>query len=432
MRRATVALLLAGLLLQAGALWLSGTDDVRQFRTWALTVLDRNFFDAYSYDIVVPPTGVSPIPDYPPLSVAMLAASGQVARWIRPAVTRDSRLLTVCVKAPLLILQIATVWLVFRLASRDPADHTLRPAAAALSFWLNPAFLLNGPVLGYLDLPCWIAGVGAIVAAAADRATLAGALIAASILIKPQGLFFGLPLVAILWTRPAALARAATVCAVLVIVVMLPFLVRTPHGLWISLSSNFSEDMLSGDALNLWWLVSAAGFVWTFGGTSLARPFGAPTISMFVARVGVDPQIWATLAVAGAALWLFWRTKGRANLASAAALGALVIQIYFVCGIAVHENHLVYALPLMGIAALSDRHYRRLYAATSALVVFNLLVMEGLGEDLPRLSRTGLFLPLTVVGALASVFLLARHLQIFRAAAPATAATAPSSGDRAP
>jgi len=147
-----------------------------------------------------------------------------------------------------------------------------------------------------------------------------------------------------------------------------------------------------------------------------------------VSRVGVDPQIWATAAVAGAALWLFWRAKHRPTLAQAAAFGALVIQIYFVCGIAVHENHLVYALPLLGIAALADRRYCGLYAAASALVAFNLLVTVGLGEDFPRMSRTGTFLPLTVVGALASVALLGWQVRLFRRLMPTAAPARPTAG----
>jgi len=435
-RRSSVAgLLLAGLVLQTAALALSGTSDVRQFRTWAVTILDRPFFDAYSYDIFVPPTGVSPIPDYPPLSVAMLAASAHVARWIRPDVTRDSRLLTVCVKAPLLGFQVFVLWLVFRsagAANEPPGNPREPPWNPLLWFWLNPAFILSGPALGYLDLPCWSAGLAALLAADAGRAGLAGVLIAASILFKPQGLFFALPLAAMLWARPAALGRAALVGGAIVVLALLPFALRTPHGLWISMSSNFTEDLLSGDALNLWWLVSAAGFLWTFGGASLVHPFGAPPISMFVARAGFDPTIPATLVVTGSALWLFWRGKDHPGLAPAVALGALVVHLYFTAGLAVHENHLVYALPLLGLAALRDPRYRGLYVAASAFVAFNLLVMVGLGEDVPRVPRTGAFLPLTVAGALAGVALLAWHVRIFRTAAAATAGTARPRDGRAP
>jgi hypothetical protein len=437
--RTAGALFLAGFIVQAGALGLSGTSDVRQFKTWALTVLDRNFFDAYSYDIFVPPTGVSPIPDYPPLSVAMLAASGHVARWIRPDVSRDSRLLTVCVKAPLLVLQVVMCWLILKRGRQNlreplgtPRNPLEPPGTPALWFWLNPAFILSGPVLGYLDLPCWMTGLGALLAATAGSAGLTGLLLAVSILVKPQGLFFILPIAAALWTKPAALARVAALTTGIVVLGILPFALATPHGFWISMTSNFSEDMLSGDALNLWWLVSAVGFVWTFRGSAITRVFGSPAVSMFVDRVGADPRAPATLGIASAALRLVSSARAGVDLTRAAALGALVVHIYFVFGIAVHENHLVYALPLIGLAAISDVRYRRLYVAASAFVVFNLLVMVGLGDDFPRLPRTGAFLPLTVAGALAGLALFAWHLRIFGATVGATSATARPTAGRAP
>lgn len=436
MRRGVLALVIAGLVVQIAALGLSGTRDVYQFKTWAMTTLDRRLVDAYSYDLPVAPTGVSPIPDYPPLSVVMLAASARLATWIQPDVTRHSVLLTVCVKAPLLVLQIVTCWFVWLLARRAPEPRnsgTPEPQAIALALWLNPAFILNGPVLGYLDLPCWLPGVGAVVAASGGRAGIAGVLLAASILVKPQGLFFVLPIAAAFWSRPSNLVRAALVAGAIVALVFVPFVLATPRGVWTSMISNFSEDLLSGDALNLWWLVSAAGFVWTYGDTALDHAFGSPSVSAFVARTGVDPRLWMTAAIVAVALWALWRVRQQSSRTSVAALGAFVINVYFVAAIAVHENHLVYALPLIGLVAMNEARYRRLYVAASALVTFNALVFQGLGSDFAVLPRTGAFLPLTVLGAIASVALLVAHARAFRdVTAAATAARSPQSAGPAP
>jgi hypothetical protein len=424
-KRGALALVIAGLVVQIAALPLSGTRDVHQFKTWAMTMLDRHLVDAYSYDLPVAPTGVSPIPDYPPLSVVMLTASARVAAWIQPDVTRDSVLLTVCVKAPLLALQIAACWLIWRLARSTPEP--------ALAFWLNPAFILNGPVLGYLDVACWLPGVGAVLAALVGRAGPAGALVAVALLVKPQGLFFVVPVAAALWRRPSSLARAALVAAVIVAIALLPFVLATPGGVWTSMISNFSEDLLSGDALNLWWLVSAAGFVLTYGSAALGRAFGSPSVSTFVERAGVDPRVWVAAATIAVALWAFWRVRGQPTRSSVPALGAFVVNVYFVAAIAVHENHLIYALPLMGLAALADARYRPLYLAASALVTFNLLVFQGLGSDFASLPRTGVFLPLTVLGAIGSVALLVTHARVFRdVTAEAKAARGPQSAALAP
>jgi hypothetical protein len=414
--RGVVSLFLAGLVVQIAALGLSGTRDVYQFKTWAMTSLDRPFFETYSYDLPVAPTGVSPIPDYPPLSVAMLAVSARVARWIQPEVTRDARQLTVLVKAPLLVLQVVVCWLIWRLTKSAPA---------VLMFWLNPAFVLDGPVLGYLDLPCWLAGTGAVIVALDGRAAWTGALLAVSILVKPQGLFFLVPVAAALGGSRALLLRAALVTGAIVALAFLPFVLATPHGVWTSMISNFSEDLLSGDALNLWWLVSAAGFVWTYGGAALDHAFGSPNVSTFAARAGLDPRPWATLAIALVAGWAMWRVRSRATQVRVAALGAFVIHVYFVLAVAVHENHLVHALPLLGLAAIGDRKYAPLYVAVSAVVTFNLLALQGLGVDFWTAPRTGGFLPLTVAGAIASVALLVRHARAFGEVTRATMGRAP-------
>ena len=70
--------------------------------------------------------------------------------------------------------------------------HLFPPERAqwiALAVWLNPAVVINGAALGYLDAQMAMPAALAIVAAGAGRPGVAGALLAAAILTKAQALF---------------------------------------------------------------------------------------------------------------------------------------------------------------------------------------------------------------------------------------------------
>ena len=97
-----------------------------------------------------------------------------------------------------------------------------------VAYWLNPAAIINASVGGYLDPLFVLPAVGAIMAATAGWPALAGGLIAASVLTKPQGLFI-VPAVALaLWNagdpgeRRRRLAMSAMGAAAVSAVVVAP------------------------------------------------------------------------------------------------------------------------------------------------------------------------------------------------------------------
>lgn len=402
-----------GLALQVAALPVRGTYDVSTFRRWASFALTKGVPNAYSRTPVTP-GGIAHPPDYPPLTVYILSGVMRVATVIDPAPGFETRAFSIGLKALIVLLRVIVVALVVFLARRATSDPGLA-RSVALAYWLNPALILNGPVLGYLDPLCWIPGLFAIVAAALGFAGTAGVLAALSLLIKPQGVFFLLPVAAILWrSRDFGFPRAALNGGLVCLLSVLPFLLSTPAGFMRSLRVNLTEDLLSGDAMNVWWLINGVGVLATHGWSAMEGRMPTLPLSVFSEFVGFNPRPFAAAFVIAVALWAFWHVRSRRDFALSAAMAAFVVHAYFVFAINVHENHLVYAIPLVGLAALTDARYWRLYVGLSAFVLMNLLVFYGLGRDFTSMDRTGWFWPLTLFGSVAGIALLGYHFRLFR------------------
>lgn len=405
---------LLGMVLQIGGLVLRGTGDVRVFKEWALSSVDRGLARSYTRPVRPRPSDATQFtrPDYPPLSVIVLFTAAQIALTIDPDLTARSRALTVMVKTPILLVRLAVLALVIRLAMGLVHDAN-RAWAIGLAHWLNPALILNGSTLGYLDPLCWGPGLAALVFAGTNRPALSGATLAATVLIKHQGAFFVLPVLACIQTR-RSLIRLAVAFAGVAAIVVGPFLAfGDPGQLGRALMINLREDLLSGDALNLWWVATWIFQVAHNGWAALHVPMLRVHASSAAAVLGFHPRPFATVLVMTASLWAFARVRRAWSLPAAAALGALSVHTYFVLAIAVHENHLVYSVPLAAVAMLCWREYMNIFLALSAMVSINLVLFYGLGRDFSTPSGASYFLPLTVVLSLANVLFLAMHWRAF-------------------
>lgn len=411
-RTAFAALMAVGLFAQMGALWLRGTGDVLLFKQWGVVALQKGLPAAYSLEHVRQGRLEAP-PDYPPVSVGVLAGMARVARAFDASIPAESRGLTVLVKLPVLMLRVGVAIALFvttrRFTGRDDLARRL-----TLAYWLNPALILAGPVLGYLDTWCWIPAALALIAASRQRPGTAGALLALSILIKPQGLLFVLPVAsAILRGGRTPIMRAAIVAGTVVAVVVLPFALTTPRGFLIGLKTNFTEDLLSGDAMNFWWMVGVGGQLWDAGWAAPKQTLESLALSSTAQRFGFDPRPWAALAIVAVAIWAFSRVQGRAGLGPHAAMGALLIHVYFTVGISVHENHLVYGLPLAAMATVAIPAYRHLAWGFTAMITINLFLFYGFGRDAVVFQRTGWFWAISTAGAAGGLLLLAWHGYLF-------------------
>ena len=97
-----------------------------------------------------------------------------------------------------------------------------------------------------------------------------------------------------------------------------------------------------------------------------------------------------------------------------AAAAAFIVHAYFVLGIAVHENHLYFALPLLALAAAVRPQLRPIHMAISAVVTLNLLLFFGLGRGIPLPQRNFTIIDATAILAAANCALFVWHLRVFR------------------
>jgi hypothetical protein len=97
------------------------------------------------------------------------------------------------------------------------------------------------------------------------------------------------------------------------------------------------------------------------------------------------------------------------QLSQAAALGAWCAYAYAMLAAQVHENHWYPVVPLLILAAASDRRYRGVLAAISIVAALNLYLFYGLGFGWPPITqRTWTGIDATVVLAVVNVFVFAR------------------------
>jgi ALG6/ALG8 glycosyltransferase family protein len=424
-----------GAILRVALLPLPGTPDVGSWKAWSFAAS----IDATSLYGVggTPPErrlirwrGITSTTEYPPLGLYELAVAGRVYAAIDPAFA-DSRVLTVLVKMPGILAEMA---IVFALVVWGRKVLGAQAAIwAALAIWLNPAIILNGAALGYLDAQMAAPALLAFVAAGAGRPALAGALTAAAVFTKAQALFVA-PV--ILFTALQALTgkkdfgfqvvrsgdsaeRQPGVSAVLgwfflggaiaSAAIVLPIILR---GAWPNMVQAISRltahNMLSGNALNAWWLVTWAVRALYALDLGWFRAFTMPVrileSSRFIAIGYPDPKLIGTAIVALWIGWGLWRSSSGRTLAGWAATAGWCVFAYFMFGAQVHENHLYLAVPFFALAAGLDRRFRGPFYAISAISALNMYVFYGLGEGWPAIiSRSWTVVDLTVVLSLISL-----------------------------
>jgi len=414
-----VAGLVAGALLRILALPLPGTGDVLTWKIWSYSA-------AHDVTQVYGVGGDPPVHrelhwrsesttvDYPPFVLGELALAGRLYRHFRPDFD-DSAWLTACVKLPGLIFEAGFVALLLTRGRRWLGDGA---RWAAMVFWLNPLVILNGATLGYLDAEMTVPLMLALVTAWNEQPVAAGVLTALAVLTKAQAIFV-VPAIAVTLAARTPRARALAAAAAGTIgtsaLVLLPFVIRgAGRNLVQAVGRLATHDMLSGQAANIWWIVTwvlRVGVVWTEWGArrALTQVIGILAISR-VEELGYPNARPVGLALVAIAIgWACWRMRRLTQLSQAAALGAWCAYAYAMLAAQVHENHWYPVVPLLILAAASDRRYRGVLAAISIIAALNLYLFYGLGFGWPPIThRTWTGIDATVVLAVVNVFVFAR------------------------
>ena len=328
----------------------------------------------------------------------------------------DTRTLLVLVKLPVLIASMALTWMLFVIVRRISSEDA--PARwAALAYWLNPATIFGGEMLGYVDALYFVPAIGALALAWFRRPWWAGALFAAAVATKPQGVLVAPALALALWHagRVLGMARAALALTATLALIVLPFYLRGAlSNMWLAFGSfDARRDTMSAYAANLGWIVNWLLRSWLslpqlgFPHAFLQRVARPLSITRFRELGYPDPRPMGRIAVLALTVWAIWTTRQLRELAIVAAVGAFAIHAFFVVSANLHEHHQLFEIPLLVLAAALRPAFRPLFLAVSAIVAININYVygagNGLGWNVPRM-LTGV--DLSVLLAFANVSVL--------------------------
>jgi hypothetical protein len=410
--------LVAGALVRIVVLPAPGSPDVGSWKIWAFA----GSFDATSlYGVGGHPperrlmhwNGVAGTTEYPPLALYEIAAIGRIYAARDPTFS-DSPALTRLIKVPGLVAESLFVAAILVWGRRRLGPSTA--AWIALAFWLNPAVILNGAALGYLDAQMAVPAALALLAVSMQQWAAGGALIAIAVLTKAQAIFAipAILLAGVYVNRPREwrrLVEGAAGAAATAAAVLLPIVIR---GAWPNMIQAVrrlaAHDMVSGNALNIWWIVTwivraraAVGMGWRAAYTMPVRILG---ITRFREVGYPDPKPIGIILVGTAIAWVVWRGRKGLSFPAAALVAGWCVCIYAMLSAQVHENHAYLAVPFLALAAGQDRTLRPIFWAVSAMTAFNMYIFYGLGTDWsPVVNRRWTVVDMTVVAALLNVAL---------------------------
>ncbi len=316
--------------------------DTNAYKRWALRAAQHGIGGIYETSDM----------DYPPLYAWILYPLGKAAQAIDPEgaeAMRDGQHLTVLVKLPPLLFDLALAWLLALLGRRVEASRSRKGPPWR---WILPgAYLFNPAVVfdtGYWGQPDCIHSFFVLAAflSIATRGTggsqtawRAWVLLALATLMKPLGApFFPLLLALSLWwhgRRATAIGIGAALAAT--VVVFLPFILTGRTG---SVFQRVVGDVdlmayTSVNAHNLWWALGA----WKPADQPWLGPFTLTHLGLAL-FLGVYAAILHRVLRAGREPN---RREPEPRVSLLLALG--VAFSFFMLSTHMHENHLFLALP---------------------------------------------------------------------------------------
>ena len=361
-----IVLLALGVAVRIVALPMPGSTDMPVFALWADTAANEGVGRIYGTGGVFPEhrllerDGVRTKVNYPPLVLYEFAA----ARALRLPL----KALSVLFDAALALV----LW--FAVPPRSPGRRA--EWTASLGYWLNPAAILTGSVLGYVEPLAALPATAAIVTAASGQAVLAGALLAAAVLTKQLAVLVA-PAVWVALGRRRLAGIAGVVLAALVICAQVAWSGGALNMAW-SLAAPLRDPFLSGDAPNFWWLI---GLV-------------SPPVPLDLYRAGGAAATIAAIA------WAIAKVPRPAPAWAPAAAAAFTVHAYSVLAVSVHEAHLFLAVPLLALAAAGRGAFRGPFLLVSAIVTLTV----------PRVAGP---VPMTLL-SIANCGALVWHAQVYR------------------
>jgi len=385
------AALALGLLIRIATLPLPGHDDVMTWKIWSYAAA-HDVTSMYGVGGSPPTRGIvtwgnaSTTVDYPPVFLYEYGLVGRIFGALFPSYP-DGLALLVAVKLPVLLANIGLTALFFVTVRR--LSHDVQAARwAALAYWINPATIVGGEMLGYVDPLYFLPAIAGIVLAQAGRPLWGGLLVGIAVATKPQGILVGPAFALALWQGGGlwALPLAGVTFVAAVVVAIWPYYTKGAlPNMWLAFGS-FGErrDTMSAYAANIgwiinWWLRSKLGMP-DAGLRAFLRIVPRPlSITRFIELGYPNPRPIGRLAVVAATFWAMWTTRRARDLALVAALGAFTVHAFFVLAPGMHEHHQLFEVPLLALAAAFRPRLRTLFYVVSAIVTLNINLLYGAG-----------------------------------------------------
>ncbi|HLY63834.1 MAG TPA: hypothetical protein VKV95_24100 [Terriglobia bacterium] len=359
-------------------------------------------------------TDLGPInqePDHPPGMMLVLDASARFSKLFQPGPLRNGPLLNACLNLPPVLFSLGIALLIWWFCHAENLPH---PLYAVSAFWLNPALILDSPLLGYHDSQFAFFDLLALILFYRRSYGYSALALAISCLSKPEGMFLIPVMAAAAWAEDGfkSTVRYGLRVGLFALIVLIPYIfVHHILAVFAEVAKLVADPSLSGQELNVWWLAGPL-LSWVCGDApwNLSAIEPMYTRADFVRWVGFQPGWIANLAMATfifLALKMFLQQMKLGNRLAIFWAGALVIYGYTMLSLFVHENHLdsffVYAAPLL---ALNTTILKRVYLALSSILGLNLYLFEGFGRNVPAGEQWIRMLPgfdITIVIALGNV-----------------------------
>lgn len=322
--------------------------DIGTFKAWAAALADNGPAPFYGAGFA----------DYLPGYLYVLWIIGEVNKVVR----FNDQAFLFALKLPAAVADVAAAWLIFSLARRFRSSWALLLSA---SYLLNPGIIFNSSFWGQADAVGALLVLGGVAALGVTSPIVAGMLLTAGALVKPQTSPAIIPAALYLLktlTRPAqgpprwdlVLGTAAASAAALVLIIF-PFHLSPLRLVSVMRTSLGVYPFSSVVAFNFW------GATQRFWVEDKLRWLGVPHVAWGAA---------ATLVVlAGIAVWA-WRHPTVQGTLMAAAVGLLAT---FILPTRIHERYLLPALPFFAAATAADRRLGWVYAGLSVVFAANLL-----------------------------------------------------------
>ncbi|WP_283656343.1 MULTISPECIES: glycosyltransferase 87 family protein [unclassified Paenibacillus] len=311
--------------------WISGHMDLMLFRNWATTAADSltGFYTNGSSD-------------YPPFYIYILYVIGKIG-----STDAFSPYMSVLLRLPNILADIATAYMLYRLASKRVGFGI--SIGLALFYVFNPAVFINSTFWGQVDSFFTLLIVGMVVLLVENRVGWSTVLFTIAVLMKPQGIIYGpilfFELLRQRKVQPWLLAVGAAV--VTTILVVLPFS-WGQEPLWLL-------DLYKGTVGEYPYAsVNAYNFFALIGGN-----YTQDTTTLFL----FSYHTWGMIGIVLVTLFTWWMyaCSGKPEFVAAAAL--VQIAGVFTFASSMHERYLFPAAALAVLAYLYLRDRRFLWLA---------------------------------------------------------------------